>query len=388
MAQNSQLDDILANLEIHQEYDLDKIINARGVFTPLGVSRSPKEVANVVSYALQHYFDMKELQELANSALCRISGQQAGALTHCAAAGVTLSVAASMCGQDDKKVDQLPDTTGMPDQIVIQAGHLVNYGQPVSQAIRLAGADVIVAGSKNFCEPEQLTEALSGDRVAGLVYVDSRLCHGQMVGLNKAVELAHSLDKPVIVDAAAQDLRLDEVVQADADLYIFSAQKYLAGPTAGIVIGNRYLIDALRAQETGIGRTMKPSKEAIIGTLAALNCREKTDMDSWARKKQEITEKFSDSLAQIEGISSEVVEDPTGGPFSRVHCKFDEDRLGLSTSEIVDCLKSGRPPIYVFENLVKNKILVFEVLDLNNDELSTILSRLREAVKMYQASDF
>ena len=132
---------------------------------------------------------------------------------------------------------------------------------------------------------------------------------------------------------------------------------------------------------------MKPSKEAIIGTLAALNCRADTDMDSWARKKQEITEQFSDNLAKIEGVSSEVVADPTGGPFSRVHCQFDEDRLGLITSDIANALKSGRPPIYVFENFVKSKILVFEVLDLKSDELSTILSRLHEIISVPRTSD-
>jgi L-seryl-tRNA(Ser) seleniumtransferase len=378
MNYHSPLNAIITNLKLHQDYDLHKIINARGVFTPLGVSRSPKEVADAVSYALQNYFVIDELMDIADEALSRISGLEAGAVTHCAAAAITLAVAAVMSGEDRAKVAQLPDTTGMPNLVVIQAGHLVNYGNPIEQAIRLSGAGIITAGDAKMCGPQQLAQALSEENVACMVYVDSRLCQGDMVDLQMAVELSHSLSKPVIVDAAAQDLRLDEVAQAGGDLCIFSAQKYLAGPTAGIVVGKRDLVNAIRTQEQGIGRTMKPSKEAIIGTLAALSYRENTDLQAWKRDRQRDAEAFSDCLNRIEGISAQTVPDPTKGPFSRIHCKIDEKFLGRSTPEIADNLRSGQPPIYVFENLVTDNVLVLEILDLDADERTTILSRLSE----------
>jgi len=378
MDKNSPLNTIITNLKLHQDYDHHKIINARGVFTPLGVSRSPKEVADAVSFALQHYFVIDDLLNIADDALGRFSGQEAGTITHCAAAAITLSVAAAMSGETPDNIARLPDTTGMPNQVVIQAGHLVNYGHPISQAIRLSGAGILTAGTERNCNREQLAQALSENNVACLVHVDSRLCRSNSVNLLKAVELSHSLGIPVIVDAAAQDLRIDEVVQAGGDLSIFSAQKYLSGPTAGILVGNRNLVHAVRAQEKGIGRTMKPSKEAIIGALAAICCRQNTDMQAWARRARRSTEEISDNLNRLDGVSAKLVADPTKGPFFRIHCRFDEQIIGRTTSKIAYELRAGQPPIYVLENSKEKNVLIFEVLDLDADERNSIFVRLSE----------
>ena len=59
-----------------------------------------------------------------------------------------------------------------------------------------------------------------------------------------------------------------------ADLVLVSAQKYLASPTAGLIIGRKRLVHACRAHEKGIGRAMKATKEAVIGVLAALEERQ------------------------------------------------------------------------------------------------------------------
>ena len=46
---------------------------------------------------------------------------------------------------------------------------------------------------------------------------------------------------------------------------IYSAHKFLGGPTAGIVAGGKPLVRAAFLQNMGIGRGMKVGKEGIVG---------------------------------------------------------------------------------------------------------------------------
>ena len=55
-----------------------------------------------------------------------------------------------------------------------------------------------------------------------------------------------------------------------ADIVVYSAHKFLGGPTAGIVAGRKDLVRAAFLQNRGIGRGMKVGKESIVGTIAAL----------------------------------------------------------------------------------------------------------------------
>ena len=83
-------------MTLHQRYGLTRVINARGPFTPLGVSRSSATVGQAVAQALGEYFVIDELQDAFSRAVSRLTGAEAGAVSHCVAAGVTVSIAAAM----------------------------------------------------------------------------------------------------------------------------------------------------------------------------------------------------------------------------------------------------------------------------------------------------
>ena len=151
--------------QFHETLGLRRVINGRGTYTPLGVSRSPEPVARAVAESLRHFVSMEELAEAAGRRIATLTGAEWGAVTNCTAASITLSVAAVMTGGDPAKVHQLPDTSGMKQRVVMQSGHLVNYGQPIEQAVRLSGAEVTVAGSDTACESADLDAALSRDGV-------------------------------------------------------------------------------------------------------------------------------------------------------------------------------------------------------------------------------
>jgi seryl-tRNA(Sec) selenium transferase len=99
----------MSHEDLHHKYPLTPVINAAGSFTPLGVSRSSRHVAQSAAKALGSFFIMEELQQLASQRLASWAGCEAGAVTHCASAAITLAVAASISGTDEAAVASLPD---------------------------------------------------------------------------------------------------------------------------------------------------------------------------------------------------------------------------------------------------------------------------------------
>ena len=187
-------------MNIHSRYHLRQVINACGKMTKLSGAVVLPEIADTVRESLDHFFDLDELQAAAGAMISRASGSEHGCITACTSAGITLSVAATMTGNDLARVWQLPDTEGMKHRVLIQKGHCVNYGAPITQSIRLAGATPIEMGTIHNCPPEVIAHELARENVAAIVAVESHHTarHG-WVPLAEVVQLAQEAGVPVIV---------------------------------------------------------------------------------------------------------------------------------------------------------------------------------------------
>lgn len=357
-------------MSIHDRYRLSVVINAKGTYTPLGVSRSSRGVAEAVAQALPEFFVMDELGDRASEAIAQVTGAQAGAVVHCTAAGITLAVAATMTGGDPRRIASLPDTTDMHNRVVMPAIHVVNYGHSNLQGIRLAGAHVDLAGDENRCSVDDLEQELDGPDIACLFLVSSRLTHGEPMDLVAAVRAAHRRGVPAIIDGAAQFPRIADLLATGADLVLVSGQKYLGSPTAGLVAGSWPLVQSVRAQDKGIGRVMKPTKEAVVGVLAALEEWQAFDRVKWEADQLAKVVSFTRAAEEIPGVSAEVLPDPTGLQVSRVLLKV-ADAKRIATE-----LEAGSPPIYVLTDRADDDELVLELIPLDDTEIAAILARL------------
>ncbi len=369
-------------MNLYEQYGLRRVVNAYDKATSLGGAVVAPEIVEVVAECLKHPFELDAIQQVAGEAIARVSGAEWGCVTACAAAGVTLGVAAAMTGRDLAKVMQLPDTAGLRNRAVIPKGHCINFGASVAQMIRLSGAEVVEVGSANSCPAELLRDALRDDRAAALVAVESY--HTARVsgpGLPELAALAREAGVPLVVDAATQELRLREIVAAGPDLVVCSAHKYFNSVTAGIVAGRRDLVEAVYLQNRGIGRGMKAGKEAIFGVIAAMERFERMDLAAWTAEENRKVRLVIDALSDLPGVEATASPDPNGCPFHRVRLALDAETTGCTAAELRQRLAAGDPPVIVRVYHQREGAVYLNLTELRDDEIPLLCERLRAALK-------
>lgn len=360
---------------------LGRVLNAAGTMTSLGASRIHPEAMAAAAAIAGEFVDMDRLQARASTAIARATGAQAGCMTACTAAGVTVCVAGCMTGDSVAKVEQLPDATGMPDQVVIQRGHMINYGAPIEQAIRLAGARLTVIGNATEVQAYHLEQALrAAPRLAAAVYVVSHHCVQEgMLPLREFAAICHKHKVPVIADMAAEyDLgaaRLPGVAAA-----VYSSHKFLGGPTGGIIAGKRKLVQAAYLQNRGIGRTMKIGKESICGALAALELWLKRDHAKDQRAWDRILRRWRRGLGVLPGVEASILPDWTGNPTPRLQLLIDPKQAGLHAWELEQRLLAKEPRVFVRTQFIEQQRLVLEPCQLAPGEDEEVFARVKSAL--------
>jgi L-seryl-tRNA(Ser) seleniumtransferase len=364
---------------IHEQYQLRRVINACGKMTHLCGARVLPEIADAVHEAIQDFFELDELQAAAGTVISRASSADSGCVTACTAAGITLSVAACMTGNDLGRVLQLPDTTGMKSRVLIQQGHCVNFGAPITQSIRLAGASVTEVGEINRTTEAQLRLELERGDVAAVVAVESHhtVRHG-WIRLPELIPLAHEYDVPVIVDGAAQDQRLVELIELGSDLLITSAHKFLCSTTGGVVAGRQHLVDAVYLQNRGIGRGMKAGKEAIVGAMAALEYRMQEDIPAWTAEQDRKVQLILDGLQEISGLELSVDPDPNGCPFSRARLTPDPVASGCTARQLSDRLAEGDPTVVARAHHADEGYIYLDGIEMTDDDIDFACNKVRQ----------
>ncbi len=366
-------------MNLHQDYGLRRVINACGKMTHLGASVVIPEVIDEVAESLRHFFVLDELQAAAGRVIAEASGAESGCVTACTASGITLSIAACMTGNDLGNVFQLPETEGFPNRVIIQKGHCVNFGAPVTQCIRLAGAQAIEVGVVNRCTPDEIQHELDRGDVAAVLAVESH--HTVQYGwvpVPEVVELAHAAGVPVIVDGAAQDLRLRELIGYGADIVIVSGHKFLRSPTAGVVAGRKDLIDAVYLQNRGIGRGMKAGKEAIIGAMAALKYRMNQSIPDWTAEQDRKVGRIVEQLAGIDGLVLNVDPDPNGCPYSRTRLTPDPEVTGHTAASLAAALEEGDPTVVPRAHHVDEGYFYLDGIDLTDEDIDFACQKVRK----------
>ncbi len=332
---------------IYESLGVTPIINAGGTLTAYGGSLMPPEVTDAMAQASRSFVDMRELHIAAGRRLAEMIGVEAAHVCSCAAAGIAVMAAACMAGSDRERIRQLPDTTGMKNQFVIQRAHRNGF----DQAARVAGGMLVEIDS----DAGQLAKALEDPQVAGVYYTFAWFCPRDALPLEQAAALAHARGVPVIVDAAAEvppPENLRRYLLEGADLVTFSGGKAICGPqSSGLILGKADLVEACRLNDcpnAAIGRPMKTDKETIVGLVKAVElylARDYAlDLAIWEDRAANIIA----ALAGLPGVRAwKQFPHGEGQQIPHVAVHWDESELGVSHEDIAARLQAGKPRIFV-----------------------------------------
>jgi len=376
---------------VYARLGVKPIINAGSWLTALGGSLMAPEVLRAMEEASTAFVDLRALQAAAGEVLARACGAESGFVTGGAAASNLLMAAACMTGDDPSKIDQLPNSSGMKNEVVLFDGH----GNHYDSNYEIAGATIVRWGSSGPDDSggsgtgsiQDQLEAAFSDQTCAMAWIAAPFMRDPMP-FKEAAAIARELGIPVIVDAAAEVPPADNLtrfITEGADMVGYSGGKGIGGPQgSGMLVGREDLVLAAyenhlnsRGTRAGVGRSAKASKEDIVGLVTALQIFTDSDHEAvragWRAGAEHIVER----LGNIDGLRIVLEDgDPNRqGPQAVIY--FESDWDGPDPGDVRAALLAGDPAIHVGAGGYGDEINIVMV-NVQSGEERIIAERLEE----------
>ena len=340
--------------EIYRELGARPVINAIGSVTMLGGSTPFPEVREAMEQADDAYVPLMELEEKAGQAIAEMVDVPAAYITSGAGSALTLATAAFMAGDDDSKIEQLPDTSGMKNEILIQKRHRYWY----DRCLQLAGARLLEFGSAEQTTRADLERAIGPNTAAVHYYAVEQAPDPKALSLEDTLDVARAKGVPVMVDSAGQIYPLENLgkyVRMGADFQCIAA-KYMGAPqSTGLALGTEEMIRKLSLHSfvsyegrrvRGIGRPQKIDRQEMVGAVAAVRRWVTLNHEERLADAERKTRTILDHLRGIPGVEVRFIDNIIGHMPYGLDLEVDEKVTGISVFDLVDRLKAGDPPIW------------------------------------------
>ncbi|RQG99185.1 aminotransferase class V-fold PLP-dependent enzyme [Natrarchaeobius oligotrophus] len=391
---------------VYDELGVPHVVNATGTKTRIGGSRIRPEALEAMERAANEFVKLSDLQARASQLIAEVAGSEAGYVTSGADAGLLLSGAAAIAGDDLETMAQLPDTDGVPHEIVMPRTHRTGY----DHAFRAAGATIVDVGTNDRhlgtgatnVEPWEIDRAIT-DETAAVGYVQKPYTEPP---LEVVAEIAHDHDVPVIVDAAAElppAENLTRFVEEGADLVVFSGGKAIRGPqTTGVVAGRRDLVRSIALQNLdmhaahdvwrlpeelvdpdeidgvprqGIGRSLKVGKEELAGIIVALESFLEEDYDAIREEWRRDAEHIVEAIDPIQGVDA-TLDGSDVSVASEIVVRVDPNVAARSATELVGALRSEIPRVFVGADRLDDDVVTINPMCLEDGDREYVVDRI------------
>jgi len=271
---------VLDRLERVTRPTLRPAINATGVIVHTNLGRAPLSQAarTAMLEAVRSYSNLEYDLALghrgsryahAAELLCRLTGAQAALVVNNNAGAVLLALTALARGRE----------------VIISRGQLVEIGGGfrIPDVLAQSGARLVEVGSTNRTRVRDFEAAISrGTAMLLSAHRSNFRVDGftEDVSMQELVDLGRDRDLPVVNDLGSGTLldttvlgmlaepTVQHSVQIGVQLVTFSGDKLLGGPQAGIIVGKRAYVDALR--EHPLTRALRVDKTTLAGLQATL----------------------------------------------------------------------------------------------------------------------
>lgn len=327
--------------EIYEYIGVRPIINAKGTFTIITGSQTLPEVKRAMDEASRAYVQMDELMGGVSKKLAALTGADWGIVTAGCCAALTHCTAASIAGTNPERMQQLPDLTGMKNQVIIP-----EYSRNVyDHAIRMVGVKIVEVNT-----PGQLEGAFN-ERTA-MCYILAGDGDEGPLGTAVISEVARRHNVPVVVDAAAEILTIPNVhLKRGATAVAYSGGKCIRGPqAAGLLLGEKNFLEAAWANSAphhAYGRSLKVGKEEIMGMLAAVEMWNQRDHQAEWRQWQGWLDEIAATVKRVDGVTTRNygAEEGLSNRSPRLLIEWDGTKLGITGPEVSKLLLDTEPRI-------------------------------------------
>jgi L-seryl-tRNA(Ser) seleniumtransferase len=376
---------------------LARVINATGVVLHTGLGRAPlpAAAADAAARAAVGYSDLEIDRETgrrgrrsgrAELLATALTGAEDGLVVNNGAAGLLLALAALARGK----------------QVLVSRGELIEIGGEfrIPEIMSASGAHLVEVGTTNRTRVADFANALSPKTALVLkVHPSNYRIIGFTAGptASDLAVLARKAEIPFVYDLGsglldrASGIPPDEpsatAALADgADLVVFSGDKLLGGPQAGIVLGRSDLVARLRRNP--IARAVRVDKmqlAALESVLAAHAAGRRDDVPVWRmlREAADGVRRRAESLAmaldgELEGAHVVACSSAVGGGSLPGHTvpSFGVEVRAPDPNALAVRLRTGSPP--VFCRLTDHGVL-FDLRTVRGDELADLSRAIQYA---------
>ena len=264
------IQEVLSVIDQLSTSSIQSVINGTGIVLHTGLGRAPvdktvaKEIADRLSGYINLEFDLEsgkrgDRQNHIEGLLSALTGAQSGMVVNNNAAAVFLALNELSEGKE----------------VIIARGQQVEIGGSfrIPDVIKKSGCIIKEVGSTNRCHFRDYENAITKNTGLILwVHTSNYVIKGftKEVGLNELVKLGKKKRIPVMADLGCGEIvdltdkgipastMITDIVKTGAGIITFSGDKLLGGPQAGLIIGNKTLVNRLK--KNPIARTVRCDK--------------------------------------------------------------------------------------------------------------------------------
>ena len=173
-----------------KELGVTPFINAAGNYSAYGGARMRPQVAEAIRYGTYNKAKVSELHDAVGAKIAELAGSEAAMVTSGATASMVLATAATMTMGDQAKIEQLPDTAGMRDQVIIQKNHRYTY----DRALIAAGAKLVTVSNE-----EELVAAIGRKTAMMFWLMANHSPEGDNIAMDRYLEIAKDYNVQKVV---------------------------------------------------------------------------------------------------------------------------------------------------------------------------------------------